>query len=670
MALGLVWWLYIAYRGAMDWPRWLRSVLASLRWVALILLVGLLLKPFLMRWINEFEKPILAVYEDASDSFSETDRSTLKSSLEGRLNELDEKYDIRWMHFAEGVEDSAASGELSPLYSDLGTIKDHLANRFYNQNIGAVVIATDGIQNKGIDPRYVDDGHSSPYFFLALGDSSLKPDAGIIEVLNNKLVFLNNTFQVKTRIAIDQLEGEVARVTIERDGEPIEERTIEVKSDHWVEELRFDITASDAGLNRYSIRIDPMEGELNLENNAASFFIDVLDNRIRVHIIASVPHPDAGALKRAVEKNEQYEVSASTAADWAFPEDGLDLAVLHGFPSSSVDQSVLQRLNAEKVPIWFVVSAKSNLNQLSRQLEGFSLRGARGRMDLAGGLMASGFNLFNASGFESMNRLPPLNVPFGELTLGFQHQVLMHQRIGTVETERPLWVFYENNGRKGSLLMAEGLWKWRMSNYQLKGDSKWFDELVSKTVQYLSVRQKRTRLQLKVPQRIAERSGVEASAELYNESFELTNEPEVSFDLINEKEERFSYTFKPDANGYALSIGNLEPGTYKWQAEASMNDEVFSESGELIVSEIKAEQSVTRANHDFLRRWASREEGTVYYRDNASTMADALLNLEQAKPQVISEKQWTEIIEWKWLMALIALLVSIEWFLRKYHGSY
>ena len=209
-----------------------------------------------------------------------------------------------------------------------------------------------------------------------------------------------------------------------------------------------------------------------------------------------------------------------------------------------------------------------------------------------------------------------------------------------------------------------------MANYQLLGNSEWFDALVGKTVQYLSVRQKRARLQVSAPQRIAEGSDIRVSAELYNESFELTNDPEVGFELVDDEGNAFSYVFQPDGQGYGLSIGSLKTGRYRWSASASMNGEVFEESGELLVSEVKAEQMVTRADHHFLRQWAFRENGEAFYASNASALTDRLLGLEQAKPQVDSTKQWSELIEWKWLLGLLVLLLSIEGLLRKYHGSY
>lgn len=653
----------------MDWPLWLRSVLAATRWCVLLLLAFLVLKPFLLRWISEEEKPILAIYQDASDSVPAEEQEAFRGSLEMNESALEEKYDLRILKFGSEADFENAFDSSLALYTDFGALKEDVATRFYNQNVGAILVTTDGIQTKGVSPNYVDDGHTAPYFMLAMGDSSTHPDARIIEVLNNKLVFLNNEFEVKIRVAADQLEGETLNLSLT--GNDFEyQKDIEIDQAKSLREISLRIKAEKPGLNAYKVIIEPLPGEENIANNSATFFIDVLDNRTRVQLIAAAPHPDVGAIKRAIEKNEQYEVGVSLASEWSMGKDGYDLAILHGIPMNQNQRSIIEQLQRAKVPIWFVFSSKMDLQELSKSLNGFSIEGKLNRMDQAGPVQSENFNLFNAPRLDEIKRLPPINVPFGEIQLGFPHQTLLKQRVGIVETQRPLWVFYEQDQQKGALLLAEGSWRWRLNNYQLKGNSTWFNEMVGKTVQYLSVRQKRTRLQVTAPERVAERSPVEFKAELYNESFELTNDPEVELSLTDSSGKNFEYLFKPDGNAYRLSIGNLKAGEYQWKALASMNGQLFEERGLLIVNEVKVEQIQKRANHKFLAQWASRENGEMYPLVQSVDVFERLLNLDQAKPIISTEKDWSDLVEWKWLLILLIALLSIEWFLRKYHGAY
>ena len=55
----------------------------------------------------------------------------------------------------------------------------------------------------------------------------------------------------------------------------------------------------------------------------------------------------------------------------------------------------------------------------------------------------------------------------------------------------------------------------------------WADAVIVKTVQYLALKQKRTRLNVAAPERISEGKEVKFEAEYYNESFELDNEADL-----------------------------------------------------------------------------------------------------------------------------------------------
>ena len=46
------------------------------------------------------------------------------------------------------------------------------------------------------------------------------------------------------------------------------------------------------------------------------------------------------------------------------------------------------------------------------------------------------------------------------------------------------------------------------------------------------------------------------------------------------------------------------------------------------------------------------------------------LSGKQAQGIIFSEEIFTPLIKWPWALALLLVLVSLEWFLRKFHGSY
>lgn len=60
-----------------------------------------------------------------------------------------------------------------------------------------------------------------------------------------------------------------------------------------------------------------------------------------------------------------------------------------------------------------------------------------------------------------------------------------------MKTDYPLWIFSRQGERKISIFVGEGLWKWRMHDFADHGNNEIFNELIGKTVQYLTVRKRK-----------------------------------------------------------------------------------------------------------------------------------------------------------------------------------
>ena len=108
-------------------------------------------------------------------------------------------------------------------------------------------------------------------------------------MLANELAFLNNTLQVKARISANVLDGKSTEVQLLQDGEVLAAQTFEVKTSSMVKELTFNVEATRIGLNKFTVRVVADPAEENLLNNSLEAFVDVLDNRTQVLILAKNP---------------------------------------------------------------------------------------------------------------------------------------------------------------------------------------------------------------------------------------------------------------------------------------------------------------------------------------------------------------------------------------------
>jgi hypothetical protein len=71
-----------------------------------------------------------------------------------------------------------------------------------------------------------------------------------------------------------------------------------------------------------------------------------------------------------------------------------------------------------------------------------------------------------------------------------------------------------------------------------------------------------------------------------------------------------------------------------------------------------------------MQQLASSTQGKMYYPTQLKMMTDELMNSDKIKPVVYNQKNLNDAIQLTWIALLLLCLLSIEWFLRKYFGSY
>ena len=75
--------------------------------------------------------------------------------------------------------------DFSDELSDYSKFIEHISNEYNGMNIGAVIMAGDGIYNLGVEPVYAASGLSIPFYTIALGDTNSVTDLKIADVTGN-----------------------------------------------------------------------------------------------------------------------------------------------------------------------------------------------------------------------------------------------------------------------------------------------------------------------------------------------------------------------------------------------------------------------------------------------------------------------------------------------------
>ena len=135
-------------------------------------------------------------------------------------------------------------------------------------------------------------------------------------------------------------------------------------------------------------------------------------------------------------------------------------------------------------------------------------------------------------------------------------------------------------------------------------------------------------------------------------------------DSILKEEKIFPFILKN--NLYQVDLSSLLPSDYYFTV-SNPNDNL-SKSGNFKILEYNVEQQFLNANVTKLEHIATNSSGTPYFIANTSSVIKDLLNDNRYQSILKENKNTIPLIDWKYLLFLIAICLSIEWFLRKYNG--
>src|SRR5690606_16320139 len=117
---------------------------------------------------------------------------------------------------------------------------------------------------------------------------------------------------------------------------------------------------------------------------------------------------------------------------------------------------------------------------------------------------------------------------------------------------------------------------------------------------------------------------------------------------------------------YQVELSQLKPAEYSFTVRAEGAN--LNRSGSFTVVGFNVEDQFATANLAGLRQVAQDQDGILYFPDKASEIKDALLSDIKNTTVQKSRQNHVSLIDWYFLLAIIALSFSAEWFLRKYHG--
>jgi len=675
LLLGLLY-AWLMYRQPQNLPDKLRYLLSAFRALAVFLIALLLVSPLVKSTNYQPQKPLILIAQDNSQSVNTFhpkgfDGDKFVDELAKLKKQLGDGYEVQEFNFGHDLN-NGLSKLFNAKQTNIAAALRQLNDRFVNQNIGALILATDGSYNQGADPQYEARNFKTGIYTIALGDTIAKRDLLIGNVNYNKTAFLGNDFEIEVLVQAYQSKGETMHLLVTEDGRQVSAQIIPVNSDAFKKNLALKLNADKKGIHRFNISITPVKNELATQNNTETIYVEVLDSKQKILLVYDAAHPDISVIKQAIEANRNYELKASFTADiGALKLSDYSLIMLHQ-PTAGSFTALKDMVNKNKTPVWYLLGDQADISNFNSAQKLTNISTTRADMQEVFAQPVSEFTSFvlSDSTMQRLTKMPPLLAPFGTYTSSVTNGVLFKQRIGTVTTSYPLLLFGDEGGRRIGVLTGEGLWRWQLAEYEQYGNHHALEELFSQSVQYLTANANRQRFRVYPSKNIFdEGENVLFNAELYNDALELVNTPDVKIELKNTEGKSYSFLATRTGQRYELDAGVLPLGEYTYTAHTKLGNRLFNAAGQLTVKPLNLEIRQSAANHQLLRNISIQSGGKMLLPSQINQLADLIRKNENIKTLVYEDRHYNDMIDVKWIFGLIVVLLGSEWFLRKREGE-
>jgi hypothetical protein len=650
--------------------------LAFTRAVLVSLICFILLNPLLKSVTNRILKPVLVVAIDNSSSVTISGKETgnkIKEAVVSLKKELeDSPFEIIVKNLDGETINDSDSIRFSGKKTDFGSFFRKTEEEFDGQNLSKVLLISDGIATSGVSPL----AKNYPFSIetIGVGDTTIKKDISIKGLIANKLAYLGNSFPVQVEIQANLLAGKSTTIQLSNNGEIIERKPITFSSDQSFQVINFNVQAKDIGKQLYSVSVLPVSEEFTTRNNTRDVLIDVIDGKEKVLIAAQSPHPDLKAMKAILEAHELFEVKIALPGSYNNPEnEDFDVLILHQLPSflGGSDDYVTKLLSKLK-PTLFILGSQTDLSRFNGMQQVLNISGQNGRIDKITGSINSKFNRFHLSENYTgiLEKLPPINAPFGDYQLFSGIDVILYQRVGTITTDRPLLAINTNVSRKSAVFTATGLWQWRLEEFFMSDKQEAVDDLFLKTLQLISVKENKDKLRVyPIRNEFDVDDVIILQNEAYNDLFERIYDISVNLQVQKSREQPKVFTYDISQSNSRFELSKLAAGIYTYTAEAVILGQKHTATGQFVVKDQDLEHLNTTADFGFLRTLASKNGGNFYGLNSFDLLTDKLKK-EEAPGKIISADSLKELINMKWLVIFLIALATTEWVIRKYLGTY
>ncbi len=679
-------------------PGGLKAVLIFLRTAGLIAVLMIFFEPVLTVVTRTETPPRVALVVDDSKSMRLVDGAGDRAEIVERvlandiLNSLERQNKLTTMRFAGEADQIAAfhpdSFQLDGPATNIDAAMKKLREIRDRENVQLGVLISDGNYNFGPRPVYEAERLGMPLFTVGIGDSLEQRDVLISRVIANEIADLHTEAPVDVRVRSSGFGGERVAVTLSDENNIIEEKTITLEEGTADYELLFSFRPQEEGTKRYTVSVQELPDEVTYENNHQSFYVRVIDRRMRVLLLAGAPTQDVVFLRRTLESDETVDVTISIqSAGGSFIGEEpaevrlreADLIILAGFPTnespSGLVNTVLSIIEDENKPVLFIESIRADVQRIDRVLpvvvERTRLVESQTFVRVPEEQTAHSMFRF---GDERTNiewsALPPIFRTMNRYVVRPGSETLITHRLQTAPLDDTFLVIRSVGGRRSAAILGYGVWRWRMMGRGPVDGVKLYDNMMLNLVQWLTTDDDEDRVRITASkEQYHTGESIEFIGQVYDEQYRPLPNAEIRV-IVRSDDSTYETILSPRGHGrYEGRLNPLPEGDYEFEGIAKYEDtELGRDDGRFFVGELNLEFRDTRMNIGVMRQLAAITGGMYIHQDERDRLEEVLRKIDTFESRAHTASTDYQLWNLPAALATLILFFSIEWFLRKRNG--
>ncbi len=549
------------------------------------------------------------------------------------------------------------------------------------------ILVTDGDYNAGGNPVNAAGDLTFPVYTVGVGDSSQPKDVVVKQVIPAPTIYAGKKSVVRAIIGSNGFGGAYVTARLLEDGRQIGSRNLTLPQSGSVE-VTFDYTPATVGRHLLRVYVPPLSGEFNRRNNSASASVEVQKGKYSILLVAGEPATDVAFLRRNIEASGDFELKVLIQKNGTsfYQKDAAtilsekyDAVLLYDFPngqSSATFEDVVMILKSTQEPYAYLAGKEFTaakvigLPRLPFIPTGFQSGEFQIGVDMAGSsIMPPALQPLYSLLDGNSSLFPPVYYQRILCKPSPGAAVLAYPVLNGVRVNTP--ILLADPARRSAALLAYGLWRLQLMSTISGLRTDYLQDFLTTLIRTIITGGKEKLLAVRTDKRVYDPAEtINFNALLVGQGGEPRDNARVDVTVNNRQGSPINDVVLTGTGGgdYTGSVTGLGKGRYTFIAKATAGATFLgSDSGTIVVEPLNTEFVQTAMNATLLRQIASASGGSFM---TASQFIHKGIDIRQSwkKPIETSSSNRFELLSSLPILALVLVLLAVEWAMRKFWG--